>query len=459
MKLWKKISLICSCILVTVVAACTAIVLGQVQEKMLSISYKQIEGRLEQVADSFQDMVRSHYSEEDSYMVKRSLISYCFCHYADSSCVLLWGEDRIYSQVSLRPEEYLELDNIDVPNPRFTGKIGGRYIFIVGSQVYLPGFTESCYVYMMEDVTPVYEDIARMFWQFALIGGAGIGVGLILIIFLIRRHLKPLAKLQTTASRIASGSYWERAEVYSKDEIGMLAADFNSMAEAVERHINDLTEKARRQQLFIGGVTHEFKTPLTAILLNVDSLQNTYLDEEERMEALAQMERQCRWLERLVQKLLKLITLNQEIEPGWVPAYELLDKVQESVAENLCLRGVGLKVKCEVERLYVDSDLMQSALINLVDNGAKASGKGQTVELKAYGNVLEVRDEGIGMEREEIARITEAFYRVDKSRSKKNGGVGLGLALVKEIVEAHGGRMEIESQVGRGTAVRICLER
>ena len=120
------------------------------------------------------------------------------------------------------------------------------------------------------------------------------------------------------------------------------------MALCQEKHIDELTETAERQRLFIGGVTHEFKTPLTALLLNADSLQNTYLDEEERSAALARIEHQTRWLERLVQKLLKLITLDQspELQPVSVP--DLLDRVRESTADTLNKRGVSLETDCRL---------------------------------------------------------------------------------------------------------------
>ena len=230
------------------------------------------------------------------------------------------------------------------------------------------------------------------------------------------------------------------------------------MAGAVEQRIEELTETAERQRLFIGGVTHEFKTPLTALLLNVDSLQNTYLDEEGRSAAIARIEHQTRWLERLVQKLLKLITLEQapELRTSSVP--ELLERVKESTADALTQRGVTLQMECHAERLDMDADLMQSVLVNLVDNAGKASQPGQTVSLTADAAGFTVRDHGCGIPREELERITEPFYMVDRSRSKKQGGVGLGLALVKEIVRAHGGRLEIESAVDEGTTVRVLMK-
>ena len=231
------------------------------------------------------------------------------------------------------------------------------------------------------------------------------------------------------------------------------------MATAVESHVAELTETAQRQRLFIGGVTHEFKTPLTTMILNADTLQNAYMDEEEMKTSVAFIQRQCQWLERLTQKLLKLITLKGQIKPESASLPRLFEQVQESMAETLEQRGTPLVVECSTETIKVDVDLMQSVIVNLVDNASKASQPGQAVRLSAYDNIIEVSDQGCGIPEAELLRITEPFYMVDKSRSKKHGGTGLGLALVKEIVTAHGARMSMESKVGSGTTVRILFKR
>ncbi|MBR1701825.1 MAG: HAMP domain-containing histidine kinase [Lachnospiraceae bacterium] len=455
MKLWKKISLICGSVLIVIVTICSAILLGQTQRKILSLTYEQAAEKQKTLAFSFTETANHFYEEDDSEAVAYALLHYCFSRIADSSAVLRVGEETVYSQIGIRPEEYLLPEEFQ-GQQQYSGKIDGRHILIVGSTENLLGSPDKpCEIYIVEDITPVYENLTKVLWQFILIGAACIMVGLLFIIILVRRSLRPLAMLQASASHIAAGNYHERTKVCSGDEVGMLASDFNRMTEAVEKHINELTDKNKRQELFIGGVTHEFKTPLTALLLNIDTLQNTYMEEEERSLFLEHMERQCKWLERLVQKLLKLITLGQKLDLKRTAVSELLEKVQESVAENLRAREVILEVHCKTEMLTLDADLMQSVLVNLVDNAIKASAKGQTVVLAAYDNVLEVRDQGIGIEQEELAHITEPFYMVDKSRSKKQGGVGLGLALVKEIVKAHGALLEMESSPGIGTTVRI----
>ncbi|MGN0977147.1 MAG: sensor histidine kinase [Faecousia sp.] len=459
MKLWKKIAFVCSVILILVVTVCSGILLRQTREKILSITYEQAEDKLNNLTRSFEEMANYHYSSQDSPAVRNSLLQYCFSRFADASSVLRLGEETLYTQTDLLPEKYLPLAQY-AHAERFLGEVNGRRLLIYGSAVNLLSSRERiCAVYIVEDITPVYESMTRLLRQFVLIGAACIGVGLLLIVLLTRRALAPLTHLQTAAAHIAAGNYQERVTAASHDEIGSLAEDFNHMAAEVESRINTLTEKTERQQRFIGGVSHEFKTPLTALLLNIDTLQNTYMEEEERMAALAKMERQCRWLEGLVQKLLKLITLDQglEVQPTSVP--ELLDQVRESTAQVLQSRGVGLDIQYSTQTLSLDGDLMRTALVNLVDNAAKASSPGQTVTLAVFGHTIEIADQGAGIPQEEIDRVTEPFYMVDKSRSKKHGGVGLGLSLVKQIVKAHGGTLAIESTLGQGTTVWICLKR
>ncbi|MCH5344543.1 MAG: HAMP domain-containing histidine kinase [Acetatifactor sp.] len=460
MKLWKKISLIYSIILIVIVTVCSVILLGQVQKKILSVTRKQTEDKQWELAYSFEDMANQNFSGEDSEAVRHTLVHYCFSQYADSSSVLMIDDETVYSQSDISPMEYLVPEQQESMQQHFFGKVGGRYFLIVGSTVWLAGYADNrCVVYVVEDITPIYEDMARQLLQFILIDAVCIVGGLLLIIFFVRRFVKPLTELQATASHIAAGNYEERAIVRAGDEIGMLSADFNRMAEAVERHVNELTETAKRQQMFIGSVTHEFKTPLTALMLKIDTLKNTYMEEEERIAYLSNMERQCRWLERMVQKLLKLITLNQELTLQEVSVSVLFDQVRNAVAESLDARGIELLIDCRAKSLFLDADLMQSVLVNLVENAAKASKEGQTIILAAYGNVLEVKDCGTGIREEEVFHITEPFYMVDKSRSKKHGGVGLGLALAEKIVKEHNARLEIESTFGVGTTVRVHLQK
>lgn len=134
---------------------------------------------------------------------------------------------------------------------------------------------------------------------------------------------------------------------------------------------------------------------------------------------------------------------------------DLFSSVGETVAASLEEKSISLICKCEVDTLYMDMDLMRSALVNLIENAKRAGNDGSVIELSAYDNVIEVKDYGCGISKEEISRITEPFYMIDRSRSKKNGGVGLGLSLVARIVKAHGWAMDIISAIGEGATVKL----
>jgi len=445
-------------ILIVVVTACSALLLSMAKEELLTSAYEYTELRHRELKSNFLKELDHHAVESDSETVQYTLLHYCFSEAGESSGVLIVDEETVYSQLTFSPEDYL----MPAENGRtvqYTGEINGREYYIVGCQTgisNLPGTV--CIVYLAEDISPIHANIRSMMWMFVLLGIICTAIGLGLITVLVRRSMAPLNKLQATASSIASGNYTERADVDSRDEIGILSQNFNHMAQSVERHVKELTTTAKRQQLFIGAVTHEFKTPLTGILLNADTLQNTYMSEDEQADALHNIEMQGKWLERLVQKMLRLLTINQEISLSEISVNDLLEQVRASTEAPLREKGIQLTVTCEAGTIFGDIDLLQSALVNLIDNAAKASPPGQQVRVNAYGNVIEVSDNGKGIPSDALEHITEPFFMVDKSRSKKLGGVGLGLALVKEIVQAHNARLEVESTEGSGTTVRICFQ-
>ena len=227
------------------------------------------------------------------------------------------------------------------------------------------------------------------------------------------------------------------------------------MADAVEQHTEALSERNERQQMFINDLSHELKTPITSILLNSETLLKRRVSREEQMNALASIYDQGQWLERLSQKLMTLVMLQGEIDRVPTPVSELIKAVEESTRIGIEEQGMHFSATADESEIRMDFDLMRSAVANLVENAKRASEPGNTIWLSALNRTIVVRDEGKGIPESELERITEPFYMVDRSRSKKKGGSGLGLALVKEIVAAHHGRMWIESTVGAGTTITL----
>lgn len=455
MKLWKKIALLCCAVLCICIALAFFLMYQKVQRQMLENAYQAAAQKLGRVDSAFGQMMIEHHSYQDPPAVKRSLLRYCFQQSADAAAVLTVAGEDIVNSFPFSPSQYLPLSGYG-PRQEYRGAIDGREYYIYGGVTHPVGYAETdCCIYIVTDITQIRQELNALVAQLGLICLLVIAIGVGLVSVAVQFSLKPLGQLQKTAAGVASGNYELRNQIHTTDEVGLLAADFNRMAERIEKHIGELARKNEDQRRFIGDVTHEFKTPLTSLLLNIDSLQNTYLEEDEQAAVLNNMQRQCNWLEAMVQKLLKMITLDGAVtlQEGSVPA--LLESVRASLSPLLREKGVGLEMACEMEVLPMDFDLMQSALCNLVENAVKASAPGQTVSLRASGDTIEVRDEGIGMPPEALDRITEPFYMIDKSRSKRSGGVGLGLALTKEIIDKHGAQLTFESAPGRGTTAKI----
>ena len=235
------------------------------------------------------------------------------------------------------------------------------------------------------------------------------------------------------------------------------------MAAAVQEKVDALELSVRQREDFMGAFTHELKTPMTGILGYADLLRTMQPDPDEQREAAGAIFHEARRLEDLSGKLLRLLRLDEE---GLTLAPMPLDAaVAEAVrAAAPALRRAGGRVLAPATGLWVqgDPDLLCDLLLNLFTNAAKADpGGAVTVAFDPGPDTVgvTVRDRGCGIPADQLDRITEPFYMVDKSRARKQGGSGLGLALCARIAEAHGTALTFDSAPGQGTAVRFVLRR
>lgn len=212
----------------------------------------------------------------------------------------------------------------------------------------------------------------------------------------------------------------------------------------------------------MGAFAHELKTPMTSIIGFADLLRQGNLDENTRMMAAEYIHSEGHRLERLSFKLLDLLLLKKDeitMKPVWLGTY--LGEVERALAPNMKNKGIRLVCKAEQKRVVLEPDLLKSLLYNLVDNATKAMDNGGIIAVRATvipgGCQFQVVDNGRGMEKAELAKITEAFYRVDKARSRSQGGAGLGLSLCKQIAELHNGNISFASEPGKGTRVTVTL--
>ena len=291
---------------------------------------------------------------------------------------------------------------------------------------------------------------------------AVVTLGILAAVVLSFTMTRRLRRLTTAVRKIAGGDLTTRSRIASSDEFGQLSRDFDAMADKLQETLSRMELDMARQESFMGAFAHELKTPMTAIIGFADLLRQGNLDESTRMTAANYIFTEGRRLEKLSFKLLELIVLRKDaiaMKRVWLNRY--LEEIERALAPSLREKGIRLVCRAEQARAVLEPDLVKSLLYNLIDNASKAMDQGGIIGVKATaipgGCQFYVADNGRGMEEKELTRITEAFYRVDKSRSRAQGGAGLGLALCKQIVELHNGSIHFDSKPGAGTQVTVTL--
>lgn len=288
--------------------------------------------------------------------------------------------------------------------------------------------------------------------------------GAILSYVLAALLTRPLHHLSDISRQLAKGNRAARATIKSNDEIGALAKDFNHMAQQLSDKMEELEEIIKQQELFMGSFAHELKTPMTAIIGYADLLRMQHMNEAERLEAYQYIYTESKRLQSLSFKLLNLfVTKESDWTMQSIALRPLLEEVIVSCTEQFIDKQINISVACPDILVTAEPDLIKSLFINLIDNAVKSIEKTGHIEIKARKAAeqmacIEIKDNGRGMPDSELKHITEAFYRIDKSRSRAQGGAGLGLTLCNEIVHLHGGSLAFRSREQNGTCVTVFLK-
>ncbi len=406
---------------------------------------------------SFSSAASKSMDAGSSDAVRRSVLVYAFQSFADdtfsgSQYVLMHGGETLYNNSGYAPD--ILLGGLQ----QRTVTWQGEKLFAVGIEAEI--LRETYQIYLIRNVTDLYDSIGRLRLRFAIICAFAVLISAALILRVTSRTLRPLKTLEKEAAAMANGEYRARIPLPDKDrrrkdEIATVSESFNRMAEAVEQHIGSVTKLAEERKMLIGALTHEMKTPMTAIIGYAELLERAKLDETQREEAVAFIHREASRLERLTQKMMQLVTLTdgESIAVQEISARELFG-LSEKTLEAVALRyGAELQHVEDGERFVVDPDLMVGVLVNLVDNACVAGAKHVTVSARA--GALSVSDDGCGISKEIIDKVTQPFFRADKARSRQDGHAGLGLALAARVAELHQARLLIESEEGRGTTVSL----
>jgi two-component system OmpR family sensor kinase len=286
-------------------------------------------------------------------------------------------------------------------------------------------------------------------------------IGTAIISFLFARSLaRPLAQMASAAQAFGSGDLQARAGLRRDDELGAVAQTFDEMADRVNALL-------RAQREFLANVSHELRTPLARIRVALDIAAEG--DMESARESLRLITEDWGDLDRLVETVLTVARFDLAQDPNLAAMelrYQTFDARKlgdRAAAAFRSLHEQTLEVASDDQLLEIcgDASLLRRVVDNLLNNAGKYSDPETTIRLEIHrrGDVVELRvsDHGIGIDAADLPRLFEPFFRSDRSRARKTGGVGLGLALAKRIVEAHHGHIVVESQVGVGTTVAFTI--
>ncbi len=288
--------------------------------------------------------------------------------------------------------------------------------------------------------------------------------------FMVARKVsKPIVEISAIILDIKAGNLDRKLPVRTKDEIGRLAELINEMTDKLKADIEQLKKLERIRTEFLGNVSHELRTPIFSMRGFLETLLDGAIDDKTVNRKF--LEKAYQHAGRLDTLLTDLIEISR-IESGemkmsfrYFDAAGLLRQLAADVADAAEKKSQQIIVKVPGTEMMVfgDKDRLSQALANLIDNAIKYSPERSTVQLEARekGPVVSfmISDSGPGIEAEHLPRIFERFYRVDKNRSREVGGTGLGLAIVKHIVEAHGTKIAVTSEIGKGTMFSFDLKK
>jgi two-component system phosphate regulon sensor histidine kinase PhoR len=448
MKIRLRLALVSIALIALSLSVCGTLLLGAVAKSSVSSAEENARSELSMLETSYRSVLRDTSDATLSETAQRSLSLYLFRQYlsADSQFVLIRNGETLFNNSGYAVETLLgSAESV-------TADLDGKKLFLAADS--FSGYQAEEYrLFIIRDVTDVYASVSALAWRFAAICTAAFLVSAAVVMLCTFRALRPLKLLQQNAALIAGGVYDKRIETRGKDELAELADSFNRMADAVQRHLEAVTATAEERKLLLGALTHELKTPMTSIIGYSESLQKTRLSRTQREEAVCYINRECSRLERLTQKLMRLIALSDGEEAALIvqPARTLLESAAPTLRDAAERCNAELTLFDGGASYAMDADLMASVLINLVDNACAAGAK--HVSLEALPNRLVVTDDGCGISPEIAGLVTQPFFRADKARSRSAGHAGLGLTLVSKIAQLHRANLTIESAKGGGTKV------
>ncbi|AEM74658.1 sensor histidine kinase [Caldicellulosiruptor acetigenus] len=402
---------------------------------------KNIEGKILGVGDEQKDIY-------DKELVNDSVInSDINIKIADSSGKILNNSKNFNPQVSIKanPNNVMVVENEEkhliVKN------------FVISDNGKIIG-----YVQVAKNMNREYSFLKLLFIVLLVADAIGMITSVITGFSISQKILKPIKEITNTAKRITATDLNVKINVGEvDDELSNLAKTFNEMIERLKISFE-------KQNQFVSDASHELRTPLSVINGYINLIDRWGKNDKEVLqESIVAIKNEVKYMTELVERLLFLARGDSGVIKLQKEVVNLNQLVEEIVKEGKLVapnRNWSYNHKGRID-IFADGRLMKQMLRAIIDNSIKFTQEGGTINISVEKHLdkvkIVVKDNGIGIPREEIGKIFDRFYRVDKVRSKTTGGSGLGLSIVKWIVEAHNGEILVESELGKGTEVSVLL--
>lgn len=318
----------------------------------------------------------------------------------------------------------------------------------------------------MEGIITISTPVNAAFSPFENLRGIlfiSMGLAFVVIVFVLNKVtsyvIDPIRYMITASKKWGQGDFSEKVHVSTNDEIGQLANAFNQMTDSL-----DAADKQKQE--FLGNVSHELRTPLSYLKGYSEVLLEKHRKGEELDERhIEKIQAEGNRMEKLIHDLLDLARLEGDTYPmqkAPIPFAQLIEDVSERMA--LIAEQDNVTVKTSLDYGIIvegDESRLEQVISNLIENAIRYGKQGQRIDVSLEqsdnSGVLKVRDYGQGMPEETLNRLTERFFRVDRSRSKALGGTGLGLTIVNEIIKKHNGTLSFESELGKGATAIVTI--
>ncbi len=356
------------------------------------------------------------------------------------------------SKISPNQPIAIPLRQIDVAIARGDVRFGLRDAVIQGKHLRIASATapDGRSVQFAKNVDDVDATITDLRTTLLIVGGLSICVAALLALFVARASLRPVTRLTRAAERVATTQDLAASiDVRRRDELGRLASSLNAMLAA-------LGTSREQQRDLIRDASHELQTPLTSLGTNVEVLVGRpNMPESERRRLLADVSQQVAELTALMDNLVELA---RDTDTPTEETTEIdLDRLVTDAVDRARLRAPDVTIELDLEPTRVEGrrHQLERAIVNVLDNACKWSPPAGRVEVRLHNGTITVRDHGAGIDREDVPRVFDRFYRAPAARAMP--GSGLGLAIVRRVVDAHGGSVALEPAPGAGTIARIHL--